>query len=331
MEVFELYPRVLSKRDGADDMGAVGKDCGDSAWARRESAASLLAARVQLAQRLQERRAPDGDAADGAAAAREALDGHGAKGGRRRGDGGGMVATRDERGAAGRIRAAAEDPRERGDRPAAGGRGCDGGRGIDGAAGSRACAAALAGAPPCPAAAGANPTRPQKGRQDRPRPRVAIVLSEEERARRRRLVEIQPKISRLSFPFSPRGKDQECAQQDMEHRSRGGIAFTIGDDAGCSPIGDARGAPTLGGAPRVLMGDARGAPRVDRAGCSPMGDALRRPAANEAALRPARNLPPRRAKTLIAADEKDGGEHSTPNRGGARSRLALRGGGGLTV
>ena len=270
LDVFELYPKIVSKRDGSDEINALGKECGDSAWARRESAANLLTARVKLAQRLQERTAPDGDAVDRTSAARaggEMLDGQGGRVGRRpTGDGVAMGRNRTV--------AESEDPRERGARQDAGGRGCDG------VVGSRACQAVLAGANPSHA------SRAPKSRQDKPRSRVALVLSEEERARRRRLVEIQPKVSRLSFPFSPRGKDQESVQHDIEHRSRGGIAFTIGDEAGSSPT----------------------------------ADTLRRSPACEAAPRQARNMPPRRAKALTPAHDKDESQQSTPSRGGARSR-----------
>ncbi len=256
MDIFERYPRITPEM--------VGKDCGDSAWARRECAATLLASRVKLAQRLQEQCGQDGDAADElspACAGGEGLDGQGAKCGRRRAEHGVARST---------TATEAGDPRERGDRQAPRGRGCEG------AVGSQACHAVLA---------GANPSRAAKARQDKPRSRVALVLTEEERARRRRLVEIQPKVSRLSFPFSPRGKDHEGAQQDIEHRSRGGIAFTIGDDAGCSP----------------------------------MADMLRRPLSNEAAPRGGNMPPPRKAKAPPTAEETNVGQQSTPTRGGSRS------------
>ena len=75
------------------------------------------------------------------------------------------------------------------------------------------------------------PAKAAKPRQDKTRSHAAALLAEEERARRKRLVDVQPKISRLSFPFSPRGKKQEAESREAECRGKGGIAFVIGDEA----------------------------------------------------------------------------------------------------
>ena len=209
-EIFEKYSRTPANHDmdfGFPDICPIGSE---AAAARRERAAYSAQARVKLAQQLQNRLPPDNACVEATA--------------------GLVYAGQDGRPQKGRRRLPPDTAS-----PKAAIAMTDADAAFAGAEGPLVGESAVNARASAGRAAASKPAKP---RQEKSRVRPGIVAPEEERARRKRLEDVQPKVSRLSYPFSPRGKNPEAAHADAEGRARGGIAFTIGQEAH-TPAADA--------------------------------------------------------------------------------------------